>query len=246
MQDLTVFMMKALQITIMNLVLSGDNIGVIALATRKLPKKHAKTASFIGIFTAMFLRILFTCLLAYIFMIEWLPIRLVGGILLIKITFDFIKPGSSEENESKLNEEGNVEAKVEGKSVHVSNEFRRAVFSIIIADITMSLDNVLAIASLADGSIMLIIFGLIVNVPIIFYGSQLVSKLMNKYPIVTYVGAAILAHTAFKLIFEDNLTIHLLTPAAVQIISYGAAVLTLIYGVYIIKRQESLSKGYLD
>lgn len=239
MPDLSLFMMKALQITIMNLVLSGDNIGVIALATRNLPPKHAKSASFIGIFAAMMLRILFTCFLVYILAIQWLPIRLVGGLLLVKITYDFIKPEVSEENKVQLNEECAVESNIEENNVHASKKFTKAVFSIIAADITMSLDNVLAIASLADGSMILIIFGLILNVPIIFFGSQLVAKLMNKYPIVTYIGAAILAHTSFKMIFEDRLTINLVAPVVVQIISYGAALLTIIYGIYIVKKQQS-------
>lgn len=226
MEGSTIFMMSALQITLMNLVLSGDNIGVIALATRNLPPKHARSASFIGIFAAMFLRIIFTCFLAYILMIQWLPIRLVGGILLIKITYDFIKP----------------ESNVEDTKVRTSNKFTGAVFSIIAADITMSLDNVLAIASIADGNTTLIIFGLVLNIPIIFFGSQLVAKLMNKYPIVTYIGAAILAHTSFKLLFEDNLTVNLLTPMMVNIISYGAAVLTIIYGLYITNKQTYFMK----
>jgi YjbE family integral membrane protein len=238
MEDLTIFMMKALQITLMNLVLSGDNIGVIALATRNLPQKHAKSASFIGIFAAMFLRIVFTCLLTYILLIQWLPIRLIGGLILIKITFDFIKPESNKEDKSESNEDD--------KSVRASNKFTRAIFSIIAADITMSLDNVLAIASLADGSTILIIFGLVLNIPIIFFGSQLVAKLMNKYPIVTYIGAAILAHTSFKLIFEDNLTINLLTPVAVHAISYGAAVLTIIYGLYITNKSAYSLKDCKD
>lgn len=239
MPDLSVFMMKAFQITVMDLVLSGDNIGVIALATRNLPPKHAKFASFIGIFAAMLLRIVFACFLVYILAIQWLPIRLIGGLLLVKITYDFIKPESSEENKPKLNEECAVESTIEDTNMHTSNKFMTAVFSIVVADITMSLDNVLAIASLADGSIVLIILGLILNVPIIFFGSQLVAKLMNKYPIVTYIGAAILAHTAFKMIFEDRLTINLLAPVVVQIISYGAALLTIIYGIYIVKKQQS-------
>jgi YjbE family integral membrane protein len=206
----------------MDLVLSGDNIGVIALATRNLPPKHAKSASFIGVFAAVFLRIIFTCCLAYILRIQWLPIRLIGGILLIKITFDFIKPESSQED----------------TKVRTSNKFMGAVFSIIAADVTMGLDNVLAIASISDGNTTLIIFGLVSNIPIIFFGSQIVAKLMNKYPIVTYIGAAILAHTSFKLLFEDNLTINLLTPVMVNFISYGAAVLTVIYGLYIINKQN--------
>lgn len=222
MESLSVFMVKAIQITMLDLVLSSDNIGVIALATRNLPKKHAKTATFIGIFAAMFLRVIFACFLTYILMIQWLPIKLVGGILLVKITYDFIKPQSNKED----------------LKVSSSNKLMGAIFSIIAADVTMSLDNVLAIASLADGSTVLIIFGLILNVPIIFFGSQIVSKLMIKYPIATYIGAAILAHTSFKMLFEDRLTVNLLSHSMVNIVSYGAAVLTIIYGFYIINKSK--------
>ncbi|MBP2031884.1 YjbE family integral membrane protein [Clostridium algifaecis] len=220
MENLTAFIIQALQITLLDVVLSGDNIGVIALATRKLPEKYARSASLIGVFAAVLLRIIFACLVTYILMIDWLPIRLIGGIILIKITFDFIKPESKEDD----------------INIHTSNKFMGAVISIVAADATMSLDNVLAIASLADGNDLLIIFGLILNIPIIFFGSQFVANLMKKYPIVTYIGAAILAHTSFKLLFEDNLTRNLFSPVIVNIISYGAAVLTIVYGLYIIKK----------
>lgn len=225
MEVLSVFIIKVLQITVMDLVLSGDNIGVIALATRNLPKKHAKAASFIGVFAAVLLRVIFTCFLGYILMIQWLPIRLIGGIILMKITFDFIKPESKEEN----------------INVHTSNKFMGAVLSIVAADATMSLDNVLAIASLADGNNLLIIIGLILNIPIIFFGSQFVSNLMNKHPIVIYIGAAILAHTSFSLFFEDRLTKNLASPTIINVIAYGAAVLTIIYGLYMINKSSIYS-----
>lgn len=227
MENLTAFIVSALQITLLDIVLSGDNIGVIALATRNLPKKHAKAATLIGVIAAVLLRIIFACLITYILLIEWLPIRLVGGFILIYITINFIKPAKNEKDE-------NIH-------IHTSNKFIGAIFSIVAADATMSLDNVLAIASLADGNDLLIIFGLILNIPIIFFGSQLVANLMNKYPIVTYIGAAILAHTSFKLIFEDNLTKNLLSSVMVNIISYSAAILTIIYGIYRINRVKNYS-----
>jgi predicted tellurium resistance membrane protein TerC len=92
MENLTAFIISGLQITLLDIVLSGDNIGVIALATRNLPKKHAKAASLIGVMAAVILRIIFACLITYILMIDWLPIRLVGGVILIYITINFIKP----------------------------------------------------------------------------------------------------------------------------------------------------------
>ncbi|MBV4419382.1 TerC family protein [Clostridium tyrobutyricum] len=225
MENLMPFVIKALQITLLDIVLSGDNIGVIALATRNLPKKHAKSASLIGVISAVVLRIIFACLVTYILMVEWLPIRLIGGIILVKITFDFIKPNKKEED----------------VNVHNSNKFWGAVLSIVAADATMSLDNVLAIASVAEGHDLLIIFGLILNIPIIFFGSQLVANLMKKYPIVTYIGAAVLAHTSFKMIFEDRLTHNLLSPTMVNVVSFGAAALTILYGIYVINKAKTYS-----
>lgn len=226
MDNLATFLSGALQITLLDIVLSGDNIGVIALATRELPKKHAKLASMIGVFTAVFLRILFACLITYILLIEWLPIKLVGGLLLIKITWNFIKP------ESK---------KIEKKQINPTGKYLTAISNIVIADITMSLDNVLAIAGAAQGHVLLIVFGLLLNIPIIFFGSQYVAKLMNRHPMIIYVGGAILAHTSFKMLLEDNLLHNYTSPMMINIISFGFALIVLLYGVYRTSRSTSLS-----
>lgn len=225
MSDLGIFLLGAMQITLLDIVLSGDNIGVIALATKDLPEKYAKKASAIGVFAAVSLRIIFACLITYILMIEWLPIKLVGGLLLIKITWNFIK---------------NDEVRVDS-NIHVSSKFMGAILSIIIADVTMSLDNVLAIAGAAEGSLVLIVFGLILNIPIIFFGSQYVAKLMNKHPLVTYIGGAVLAHTAFKMLLEDKL-ISTYVPSIIEItVPYAAALFTIIYGFYIINKPRNYS-----
>lgn len=226
MDNLTVFLIGALQITLLDIVLSGDNIGVIALATRDLPKKHAKSASIIGVFAAIFLRIVFACLITYILLIKWLPIKLIGGILLIKITWNFIKPEPP---------------RLEEAAVNTSNKYWSAVSSIVLADAAMSLDNVLAIAGTAQGHIGLIIFGLALNIPIIFFGSQYVAKIMNKHPITIYIGGAILAHTSFKMLLEDNLLHNFTSPMMINIISFSAAIIVLLYGLYTINKPISYS-----
>lgn len=226
MDNLTVFLIGALQITLLDIVLSGDNIGVIALATRDLPKKHAKSASIIGVFAAIFLRIVFACLITYILLIKWLPIKLIGGILLIKITWNFIKPEPP---------------KLQEAAVNTSNKYWSAVSSIVLADAAMSLDNVLAIAGTAQGHIGLIIFGLALNIPIIFFGSQYVAKIMNKHPITIYIGGAILAHTSFKMLLEDNLLHNFTSPMMINIISFSAAIIVLLYGLYTINKPISYS-----
>lgn len=223
MDNLITCIIGAFQITLLDIVLSGDNIGVIALATRDLPEKYAKKASAIGVFAAVMLRIIFACFMTYILMIEWLPIKLLGGLLLIKITWDFIKPNTKEES----------------PHVNSSNKFTGAILNIIIADATMSLDNVLAIAGAAQGNIILIIFGLILNIPIIFLGSQYVSKLMKKYQFVIYIGAAVLAHTSFKMLLADKLLMPIVPDILEVLIPYIAAILTMIYGLYIIHNNTS-------
>jgi YjbE family integral membrane protein len=224
MDSFVIFIIGVLQITMLDLTLSGDNIGVIALATKKLPVANAKKASLIGITGAIGLRIIFACVITLIMNIQWLPIKLVGGLILVKITWDFIKP----------------ECQGDNCVIKKQDKFWKAVAIIIIADISMSLDNVIAIASAADGNMLLIIFGILINIPIIFFGSQFVSKLMKNHPIIIYLGGGILAHTSFKMILEDNLTIKYigLTPIVSLIIPWIFAIGVLVYGYLIIKKSE--------
>jgi YjbE family integral membrane protein len=220
-----IFFIKAFQITLLDLALCGDNIGIIALATRNLPKKYAKTAGLIGISGAIILRIYFAACLSVFLKIKWLPIKLVGGILLIKITLDLIKPNT-----------------VDGDHrVNVAERFWDAVIIVIIADISMSLDNVLAIAGTADGNIPLLAFGIFINIPIIFLGSQLVVDLMRKYPFIIYIGGAILAHTSISMIVKDYLFIRYIKPpySFTFIMPWAAGILTLLYGVYIVKMKKN-------
>lgn len=212
-----------LKITLLDIVLSGDNIGVIALATKDLPSKLAKKASMVGVAAAIFLRILFTCFVTYILLIQWLPIRLIGGIILIYITLNFIKPSDEEE---------------EVHEIKSNNKFSSAILSIIFADMTMSLDNVLAIAASAHGSIFLIVFGLALNIPIIFFGSVYVAKVMRKYPIVIYIGAAVLAHTAFEMLLSDNLVKGVIPVFLIKYIPIAAAIIIIAYGYYIVTSKK--------
>lgn len=216
------FIIGTLKITLLDIVLSGDNIGVIALATKDLPERFAKKAAIIGVTAAIALRIIFASCVTLILKIQWLPIKLIGGLLLIKITWDFIKGEDEEEN------------------VKAENKFWAAVGSIVLADITMSLDNVLAIAGAAEGNISLIIFGLILNIPIIFFGSQYVAKIMKKYPMAIYIGGGILAHTAFKMLLEDRLIVDKIPHSFLIAFPYAMAFLTLAYGLYVTRNAKDL------
>jgi YjbE family integral membrane protein len=223
-----VFLLAALQITMLDIVLCGDNIGVIALAIRNLDEKQKKLVSFIGVSGAIGLRIIFASIVTLILKVEWLPIKLVGGLLLVKITWDLISMKG--ENE----EEGEVKS---------SSSFWKAVVTIIIADVSMSLDNVLAIGGAANGNIGLIAFGIALNMPIIFFGSQFVSDLMNRYKIVIYVGGAILIHTALAMIIDDNLVAPYVSSFVAVVFPWSIALLTLVYGFFRVKKLDEGTSG---
>lgn len=217
MEGLIPFIIAAVQITLLDIVLSGDNVGVIALAIRNLNPKEAKLASIVGVSGAIGLRIFFASIVTVVMTVSWLPIKLVGGILLLKITWDLIKEGGEEEEEEEHN-------------VKTHSSFWKAVVSIIVADVSMSLDNVLAIGGTADGHIGLIAFGILLNIPIIFFGSQYVATLMRKYKITIFIGGAILIHTALAMIFEDALIAHYFNHGFSIIFPWVIAVLVLLYG----------------
>ena len=211
---------KILEITFLDLALCGDNIGVIALATRNLPEKPAKIASIIGISGAIFMRIYFACIISLFFKAQWLPIKLIGGIILIKVTWDLIKP----------------QVKKENHVVKHSERFWDAVLAVILADISMSLDNVLAITSAANGNILLITFGILLNIPIIFLGSRFVASIMKKYPIVIYIGGSILAFTSLKMILADRLfKLYIHIPSYIsQLMPWIATIVTIGYGFFMV------------
>lgn len=224
MSNALVYLLGILQITFLDLALCGDNIGVIALATRNLSEKRAKTASIIGILGAIALRIYFACILTVFFKFKWLPIKLVGGLLLVKVTWDLIKPQHESEDHMYRN----------------SENFWDAVLAVILADISMSLDNVLAIASAAQGDFSLIFFGILLNIPIIFFGSQIVVNLMRKYPITIYIGGAILAYTSVNMILEDYWfhKYNLIPKELSLVLPWAAAITALGYGLHIIKKSK--------
>jgi YjbE family integral membrane protein len=227
MDAIAVFLIKALQIVLADVVLSGDNVGIIALAIKDLPSNMAKKANLIGVIAAVSLRIFFVFIISLLFSLEWLHIKLLGGVLLVFITYSMVKTDTSKRKHK----------------VNTSNKFIVAVLSIVVADLSMSLDNVLAIASVATsggkGGIFnpeqmgLIIFGLTLCIPIIFFGSKLVASLMKKFPIIIYICAAVLANTAFNMIFQDDF-ISKHAGNLGTIVAMISAVLVMIYGIIVL------------
>ena len=216
MDEILLSIFSILQITLIDIVLSGDNMGVIALAVRNLPKEQAKMANLIGVCGALCMRIIFASIITTLLMIEWLPIKLVGGLLLLKITWNLLI----------IKEEKTVRGKGDKRG------FWFAVYNIMLADITMSLDNVLAIGGIAHGNIVMIGFGLLLNIPIIFFGSQLVGQLIEKYKITIYIGAAVLIHTSLAMILEDKLIAPHIFGSFATIFPWIVAILLIVYGIY--------------
>jgi len=217
---------KVLEITLLDFTLSGDNVGLIALAIKNLPPEVAKKANFVGVCAAVGLRILFVCIVGLLLSITWLPIKLIGGIILLYITWGLLKKGGDEEATEKISGQ---------------NGFWKAIMSIVIADASMSLDNVLAIAAVADGNVLLVVFGLALCIPIIFFGSRFVAAWMKKFPIIIYLGGAILVHTAFEMILEDHF-IHPYVYGPVRYIPIIVAVGIIFYGMlveYVLKKSSA-------
>ena len=181
---------KILSIIVLNLVLSGDNAVVIALATRKLPASSQNKAIVIGTAGAVVLRILLMLIAIELLTIPY--VKIIGAILLFYIAYDLLK----------TNEE---ETEVKSETTLLS-----AIRTIIIADLVMSLDNVLAIAGVADGHFMLAGLGLIISIPIVIFGSQVILKLMDRFPWLIWVGALLIAYTAGSMLVEDHFIHHLL------------------------------------
>ncbi|MFC7442250.1 TerC family protein [Laceyella putida] len=177
------FWLGFFNIIILDIILSGDNAVVIGMAARNLPAHQRKKAIFFGAGAAILLRATLTAVATYLLKIPLL--MTVGGVLLLWIAVKLL-----------LEEE-------EGTHVSVGANLRSAIKTIIIADVVMSLDNVVAVAASAHGNIFLVLFGLALSIPIIMWGSGLVAKVMNRIPWLIYVGSAILGYTAGTLIVED-------------------------------------------
>lgn len=185
-------MIALLTIIAIDIVLSGDNAIVIAMATRKLPKKQQNKAILFGTAGAVFLRILFAAIIVYLLKLPY--VHLIGGLLLLWIAYQLLV---EQEDTSPTT------------TIQASNSLFRAFTTIIMADVVMSLDNVVAVAGAAKGHVGLIVIGVMISIPIMIFGSKLIVRVMDKYPWISYVGAGILAWTAGEMITQDSLIINL-------------------------------------
>jgi YjbE family integral membrane protein len=167
-----------------NIILSGDNAVVIALAARSLPERQQKLAILWGAAAAVVLRIILT--IVAVKLLEFPYLKLVGGAALLWIAVQLLIP-----------EEGGDE------EVESSSHLLGAIKTILIADLIMSTDNVIAVAAVAKDSILLLVLGLVISIPLVIFGATILMKLMERYPIIITLGAAILGWTAGEMAVTD-------------------------------------------
>jgi YjbE family integral membrane protein len=222
------FWVDVFKIIMIDLLLSGDNAVVIALACRNLPAAQRKKGIMYGVGGAIGLRIVLTFFAVTLLSLPYL--KLVGALLLLWIGIKLILP----------EEEGHGES-----NIKADTHLWGAVKTIIIADFVMSLDNVLGVAAAAHGNVWLLVFGLLVSIPMIAWSSQLVLKLIDRFPFIIYAGGALLGYVAgemlvgealFKPLLEAQHFLHWLVPVA-------CAVLVLVLGKWLAMRMTATVKA---
>lgn len=186
--DTPEFWGRLLEIGFLNMLLSGDNAVVIALAVRALPGRQRLLGQVGGTVGAVVLRLLFVGIISMLLRVPLL--RLVGGLLLIWIAYRLVRPV----------EDG------ETGTYHAAS-FWESVWIIVVADITMSLDNVLAVAAAAHGDMLLVTLGIGMSVPIVVWGSGVLAGLMNRYPWIIWAGGGLLGYVAGDMLLEDPLVV---------------------------------------
>lgn len=193
--------LDCLSIVLIDLLLAGDNALVIALAVRSLPRRERRIGIGLGAAAAVVLRIAITFLAAQILNIEFL--KLFGGVFVIWIAVKVFADASAPQRENP-------------KAGH----FMHAIGLIVVADITMSTDNVLAVAGASRGNTALIVFGLCLSIPFVVLSSNLLTVLMDRYPAILYVGAAVLGKVGGEMMMTDGFVTRTLHPP--QALVYGA------------------------
>ena len=183
------FWIRLVEIAFLNLLLSGDNAVLIALAVRALPRHQRILGQVWGAAGAVVLRLLFVGIISALLTVPFL--RLAGGAVLLWIAYELVQP-----------DEGEEEAGRHGQSLW------HAIWLILVADVTMSLDNVLAIAGAAHGDMMLVAIGVAMSVPIVIVGSSILAALMSRYPAIIWIGGGVLGYVAGDMMLEDPLVEH--------------------------------------
>jgi YjbE family integral membrane protein len=220
------FFSRLFSIVIIDLILAGDNAVVIAMAVRSLPREQRVKGIIFGAGAAVVLRVAMTFFVSQMLQINFL--KLVGGILITWIAVKLFVEGAPDETGQK--EAGNL---------------YQAVKIIVIADITMSLDNMLAVGGASHGNLFLLLFGLGLSIPFIVFTSNLLSMLMDKYPVIIYFGAGILGKVGGEMIITDPFVFDYLKPGNVTVYAVEAAfaIGVIVVGMLMVRRMAKAEQG---
>lgn len=224
------FFIDLLRVILFNLLLSIDNISIIALSVKDLPDTMVKRITLISMSIGIVLKIIISTLLINIFVISWLPVRLIGGIILLVITWNLLRSQNHSNTISKI------------KKQPLMTIWKALIYT-VLADMSMSLENLLAITVTANGKISIIIIALILSLPILLFGCRSIEYLMKKYNIIVYLGIAVLAYTSLIMVLEDKFIVDYIPTIISNLISIVIAALVVIYGIYSIETTASKAKG---
>jgi len=177
------FWIGLLKIIGVNIILSGDNAVVIALAARSLPAKQQKQAVFWGAGAAVIMRIILTIFAVALLSLPWL--KIIGSLLLFWIGVKLLIPEDGDDD------------------IQASDQLLSAIKTILVADLVMSLDNVIAVAAAAGGSYTLLILGLAISIPLVVFGATLLIKLMERFPVIITIGAGLIGWVAGEMLVAD-------------------------------------------
>lgn len=227
----TRFWVDLVRIMGIDILLSGDNAVVIALASRSLPAAQRKMAVMGGSAAAVGLRVIFCLVITSLLEIPYL--KVIGGLLLLYIGVKLVVP----------------EGEAHGNGVAATSNVWGAIQTILIADAVMSLDNVVAIAAAAHGSALLITLGLVISIPLIVFGSQLVLRVLNRFPILVVLGGGLLGWISGEIIVSDP-AVHAFLPydehLQAQIAKPLLAVLVMAAGTALAARARAQSREVVD
>lgn len=218
------FILAWLKIVVIDLTLAGDNALVIAMAVRTLPRRQQRFGIFWGALGAVIIRVILTFVAAQLLMLSFL--QLVGGLLLIWIAFKLLRQESGGE-----------------ANVRHGTTLPEAIRIIILADLIMSTDNILAIAGASEGNLFLLLFGLGLSIPIVVAGAAFIAALMNRYGWIIYVGAGILGEVSGKMILEDNFVERTFGVAPKPLewaVRIGLAVTIVLIGLILARRSQAV------
>jgi YjbE family integral membrane protein len=216
------FILSWLKIVIIDLTLAGDNALVIAMAVRTLPRRQQRLGIFWGAMGAVVIRVILTFATSQLLQLPFL--QLLGGMLLVWIAFKLLRQDSAG-----------------GTNVRQGTTVMEAIRVIIIADLIMSTDNILAVAGASAGSLFLLLFGLGLSIPIVVMGAAFIAILMERYGWLVYAGAGVLGEVAAKMVLDDDFVRHTVGEAPKPLewgLRIGLAALIIFVGFILARRSE--------